>query len=237
MKAAPASRQDEVLADVSQLSLFEGLDDSALRHIAQNTEYRALEKEEIVIYKGERGAYLYFLLLGRLQVIDSTQEGRGIGIGFINAGDYFGELSVIDGLPRNATVVATSKAKLLALRRSVALELFHHQPIVVERLLKKLADTVRASAFQRVILATPSAAHRVCAMLDHLTTIAPGGLVVINNLPTQEQLAIMINTSRETVSRVMQSLIKQGVIERDFQRLIVRQQEELRRAANLWASE
>lgn len=201
-----------------------------------NTEHRVLEKEEVVIHKGERGAHLYFLLFGRLQVIDTTEEGREIGISFIKAGDYFGELSVIDGLPRNASVVATTKSKFLALRRSVALDLFHHQPIVVERVLKKLADTVRASAFQRVLLATPNAAHRVCAMLDHLTVVAPGGLHVINNLPTQQQLAIMINTSRETVSRVMKSLITRGVIERDYQRLIVRQRDELKLAGNIWQS-
>jgi CRP/FNR family cyclic AMP-dependent transcriptional regulator len=225
--------KDEVLNTVSRLSLFEGLDDQTLRHIALSAELRTLEKEEWVIHKGERGAHLYFLLIGRLQVIDSTEEGREIGISFLKPGDYFGELSVIDGLPRSASVVATSKSKLLALRRSVALDLFHNQPLVVERVLKKLANTVRHSAFLRVILAMPSVNQRVCAMLDHLTVIAPGGLPVINNVPTQQQLAIMINTSRETVSRSMKLLVDRGVIERDYQRLIVRRPEELRRASKL----
>jgi DNA-binding GntR family transcriptional regulator len=70
-------------------------------------------------------------------------------------------------------------------------------------------------------------------MLDHLTVIAPGGLPVINNVPTQQQLAIMINTSRETVSRSMKLLIDRGIIERDYQRLIVRRPEELQRASKL----
>ena len=231
--APSVNAKDEVLNTVSRLSLFEGLDDQTLRHIALSAELRTLEKEEWVIHKGERGAHLYFLLIGRLQVIDSTEEGREIGISFLKPGDYFGELSVIDGLPRSASVVATSKSKLLALRRSVALDLFHHQPLVVERVLKKLANTVRHSAFLRVILAMPSVNQRVCAMLDHLTVIAPGGLPVINNVPTQQQLAIMINTSRETVSRSMKLLIDRGIIERDYQRLIVRRPEELQRASKL----
>lgn len=233
MSPVPTPPQDEVLTTISRLSLFEGLDEYVLKQVAQSAEFKTLEKDEWVIHKGERGAHLYFLLMGRLQVIDATEEGREIGISFLKPGDYFGELSVIDGLPRNASVVATSKSKLIALRRAVALELFHHQPLVIERVLKKLANTVRHSAFLRVILAMPSVNQRVCAMLHHLIVIAPGGLPVINNLPTQQQLAIMINTSRETVSRSMKSLIDQGIIERDYQRLIVRRPEDLQRASAL----
>ena len=233
MSPAPVTASDEVLNAVSRLSLFEGLDDSTLRKIALSAEFKTLEKQDCVIHKGERGAHLYFLLMGRLQVIDSTEDGQEIGISFLKPGDYFGELSVIDGLPRNASVVATSKSKILALRRAVALDLFHHQPLVVERVLKKLANTVRHSAFQRIILAMPSVSRRVCAMLNHLTVIAPGGLSVINDVPTQQQLAIMINTSRETVSRSMKSLMERGIIERDYQRLIVRKPEELQLASQL----
>lgn len=224
---------DEVLSALSGLSLFEGLDEHVLRQAAQSAELRTLEREEWVIHKGERGAHLFFLLMGRLQVIDSTEEGREIGISFLKPGDYFGELSVIDGLPRNASVVATSKSRLLALRRSMALELFHNQPLVVERVLSRLANTVRESSFQRVILSMPTVSQRVCAMLSHLTVVAPGGLCVINNVPTQQQLAIMINTSRETVTRSMRVLVERGVIERDYQRLIVRRPDELRRGSGL----
>jgi CRP-like cAMP-binding protein len=227
------SGRDDVLSAVSGLSLFEGLDEHVLRQVAQSAEFRTLEREEWVIHKGERGAHLFFLLMGRLQVIDSTEEGREIGISFLKPGDYFGELSVIDGLPRNASVVATSKSRLLALRRSMALELFHNQPLVVERVLSRLANTVRESSFQRVILSMPTVSQRVCAMLSHLTVVAPGGLCVINNVPTQQQLAIMINTSRETVTRAMRVLVERGVIERDYQRLIVRRPDELRRGSGL----
>lgn len=233
MSPASVAASDDVLTAVGRLSLFEGLEEQILKKIALSAEFKTLAKQERVIHKGERGAHLYFLLMGRLQVIDSTEDGQEIGISFLKPGDYFGELSAIDGLPRNASVVATSKSKLLALRRGVALDLFHHQPLVVERVLKKLASTIRQSSFQRIILAMPSVNRRVCAMLNHLTVIAPGGVSVINDLPTQQQLAIMINTSRETVSRSMKSLIDRGIIERDYQRLIVRKPEELELACKL----
>lgn len=225
--------KDEVLNAFSGLSLFEGLDDHVLKQAALSAELRTLEREELAIQKGERGAHLFFLLAGRLQVIDATEDGREIGIRFLKPGDYFGELSVIDGLPRSASVVSTSKSRLLALRRPAALELFHNQPLVVERVLSRLANTVRESSFQRVILSMPTVSQRVCAMLDHLTALAPGGLTVISNVPTHQQIAIMINTSRETVTRTMRVLVERGVIERDYQRLIVRMPQELRRGSGL----
>ena len=233
MEIALISPHDEVFNIITNLSLFEGLDDQTLRQVASSAELRVIEKEEWAIHKGERGEHLYFLLKGRLQVIDTTEDGREIGISFLNPGDYFGELSVIDGQPRNASIVAMSQSNILALRRSVALELFHRQPLVIERVLKKLANTVRQTSFLRVILAMPSVHQRVCALLDHITVMAPGGLPVINNVPTQQQLAIMINSSRETVSRSMKSLIDRGIIQRDYQRLIVRLPEELHRASKL----
>jgi len=214
---------------VRRLSLFEGLSENAILRISQNVVLKSIKKQESVLNKGDRGFFLCFLLSGGLQVIDSTDDGKEIGIQFLRTGDYFGELSVIDGQLRSASVIATAHSKVLTLRHAIALDLFHNEPLVVERVLKKLAGTIRANAMQRVINANPSASQRVSAMLYNLTSVAPGGLSVINELPTQQQLAIMINTSRETVSRCMASLLERGIVERDYRRLIVRRPEELNR--------
>ena len=58
---------------------------------------------------------------------------------------------------------------------------------------------------------------------------APGGLVVINNMPTQKEIAIMVNTSRETVSRALHYLIQEKIVEKDLRRLIVRKPDKLRK--------
>ena len=80
MCPAFATTQDEVLTAVSRLSLFEGLDAHALRQFGLSAVVKTLEKKEWVIRKGESGAHLYFLLTGGLQVIDSSEDGREIGI-------------------------------------------------------------------------------------------------------------------------------------------------------------
>lgn len=73
----------------------------------------------------------------------------------------------------------------------------------------------------------PQASHRVIALLLVLSGSSHGGLVVIDVLPTHQELAIMANTSRETVSRTLSELMRQGLIEKDLRRLIIRHKERL----------
>ena len=69
-------------------------------------------------------------------------------------------------------------------------------------------------------------------LLNQFVKATPSGLVVIEKMPTQQEMAIMVNTSRETVSRALHTLLNKGVVEKDLRRLIVRQPLELRRMAS-----
>jgi len=173
-----------------------------------------------------------FLLTGRLQAVDLTEDGREVGLNFLSPGDYFGELSIIDNLPRSASVVACENSLIAGLPRAQALTLFYQTPLVAERLLKRMASSIRNSANYRTILSIPSAFQRVFALLNQFAKTAPGGLVVIEKMPTQQEIAIMVNTSRETVSRAIQILLLKGVVEKDMRRLIVRQPDLLNKAVH-----
>ena len=193
-------------------------------------QVRAVAKGGYVLHKGSAADHLLFLLSGRLQVVDLTEEGQEVGLTFLSAGEYFGELSVLDDMPRSASVVACEGSLVGFLPKAQALELIYHQPIVAERVLKRLAEKVRTASTYRTILSIPNAYQRVFALLNQFTKTAPGGLVVIEKMPTQQEIAITVNTSRETVSRAIQTLIQRGVVEKDLRRLIVRMPDALRNA-------
>ena len=91
-----------------------------------------------------------------------------------------------------------------------------------------MASSIRSAANYRTILSIPSAFQRVFALLNQFAKSAPGGLVVIEKMPTQQEIAIMVNTSRETVSRAISELIRLGVVEKDLRRLIIRKPDVLR---------
>ena len=221
-----------VTVHLDRIPLLAGVDQETLNTVASFLRISEFPRGGRVLDKGSTGEHLLFTLSGRLQVVDLTVDGKEIGLNFLGAGDYFGELSIIDGLPRSASVVACERSLVASLPRSQALHLIYHCPLVAERLLKRMAATVRMAANYRTILGMPSAPQRIFALLNQFSKVAPGGLVVIDNMPTQQEIAIMVNTSRETVSRALHILIQNGVVEKDLRRLIIRLPDRLRQAVS-----
>ena len=217
-----------VTVHLQNIPLLSGLDPAVLKQVEMSMHFRKVEKGDYVLHKGGGGDHLLFLLAGRLRVVDLTEDGREIGLSFLSPGDYFGELSIIDGLPRSASVIATEASLVALLPAAQAISLIYSHALVAERVMKRLAQKIRAASSHRSILGMPNAHQRVFALLSQLVQIAPGGLAVIENIPTQQEIAIMVNTSRETVSRALQVLIQSGVVEKDLRRLIVRQPEQLK---------
>lgn len=218
-----------LLHQLRQIPLLMGLSESALLSTAAHIQVQMIPKGQVVVRKGDKDAQMLFVLRGRLQAIDLSEAGREVGLNFLVAGNYFGELSVIDGLPRSATVVATENSLIAVLPRQEALSLIYDNVSVTENLLKKMAGSIRKASSYQGILAIPNAFHRVFALLHQMTCVAPGGLVVIDNIPTQQEIAIMVNTSRETVSRAVRFLIQECIVEKDLRRLIIRKPNDLKK--------
>lgn len=216
---------------LGKMPLLQGVDAATLRELAAATSWREVRKREPVLFKGSSGDHLLFLVEGRLQVLDVTESGREIGLNLLVEGDYFGELSIIDGEPRSASVVAMDNSTVALLPKAQAWELFRRNPLVAERILLGLARKLRNASVYQTILCLPNASQRVFALLQRLCKVAPGGLVVIDHPPKQQELAIMANTSRETVSRATKVLTESGIVQKDNRRLIVRDPKGLERLA------
>ena len=229
-QAAPAG--PVVTVHLQNIPLLKGVDQATLERLVPFLEFRNFARGGFVLHKGGSGDHLLFLLSGRLQAVDVSEEGREIGLSIIVPGDYFGDLAVIDGSPRSASVVASEASLVAFLPRVQALELIYNTPLVAERMLKRMAKKIRDASNYRAILGIPNAFQRVFALLNQFSKIAPGGLVVIEKMPTQQEIAIMVNTSRETVSRAIHALIQKGVVEKDMRRLIVRLPDALRDAVS-----
>lgn len=176
---------------------------------------RTFARREIMIRKGETGNVLGFLVEGRLQGVDFTVDGREVGLYFVEPNDYFGELSVIDGLPRPEFVIAVGRSRVVTLAREEARSLLVSTPAIAQLVAERLARRLRAVSAQRTLLGVPNPAQRVCAQLIQLSINLPTGQTVIIHAPTHQEIAIMINTSRETVTRVFQVLQARGILKRD----------------------
>lgn len=205
-----------------QQKLLAGLDTAILQEIAGLTHFQQFDRREYVIHKGSRSDSLVLLVSGRLQIIAPSEDGREVGLHFVEPGDYLGEIAVIDGGPRSASVVATTTSVVGMMPGQVARKLFTQHPIVAERILLRLCHTIRQSSHIRSVLGMARAFSRIYAVLHSSMRTWNDGLATVENLPSQQAIAITANVSRETVSRAMQALFANNIVEKDNRRLIVR---------------
>ena len=202
------------VAVMPQLPLLAGLPAVTLTHLAQHSVERNFAKREVVLQKGAEGGFLCFLLEGRLQGVDFTVDGREVGLYFVNPGDYFGDIAVIDGEPHPVYVTAVSRSRVVFVPRDLIRPILFAHAKLAEVLCTSLAQRLRQLSGQRRILGLVNPVQRVCAQLELLLVVATDG-VWVRNAPTHQELAIMINASRETVTRVFQLLQSRGVVERN----------------------
>ena len=186
----------------------------ALANLAAHSSAHAFSKREVVLSKENPSPSLMFLLEGRLQAIDFTLDGREVGLHFIEEGQYFGEISVLDGLPSPEVVIANKKSQVIMVpAREVRSHIFAN-PSAIEAITSGLTQRIRDQANQRQILGIISPLQRICALLQNLSKDGKNP-EIIANAPTHQEIAIMVNLTRETVTRAFQVLQSQGALARD----------------------
>lgn len=205
-----------------RFSLLEALPEERLQMLSERMQHRRLERGTTVMRRGDASSALYFVMDGRLKVVDHTPGGREIGLAWLGAGDWFGEMALIDEQPRAATVVTVTESVLLSLDGAAAREHLLADPSVVQHLLRYLAGMVRRDNHQRTLLSSGTAFERVCRFL---LSIAPPDSAcepwTIEPTLTQDAIASMTDTSRETVSRALALLRERGVVEKREQRIVI----------------
>lgn len=206
---------------LQEFSLLKCLAQERLIQLGEHMRVREYARRELVFSKNKPGEALYFLIEGRLQALDFTVDGREVGLYFINPGDYFGELAVIDGQLQSEYMIAVAKAKLASLPMQAARELIESERTVANGLLSRLASRLRSVAAQRTLLSLPTPGQRICAQILLLCSQATPAGLFIPNAPTHQEFAIMINTSRETVTRFFQILLSRNTLKRDGTSLVV----------------
>lgn len=202
-----------------------------LDHLALNAQQRWVSKREVVLQKDESSSGLSFLLEGRLQGLDFTSDGREVGLYFISPGDYFGEVALIDNEKQPEFVTALARSNVVTLPRDIVRPVLFGVPKIAEALCRRLASRLRQDTAHRRILGLPNPLQRVCAQLE-LMWEDQGVQSRVNHVPTHQELAIMVNSSRETVTRVFQLLQGRGVVERDGNALLVLQPDFIRQVAS-----
>ena len=199
---------------LQQFALMRLFSADDLASLAAHSSTHAFAKREMVLSKEKSSPSLMFLLDGRLQAIDFTLDGREVGLHFIEEGQYFGEISVLDGLPSPEMIIANKKSQVVMVPAREVRGLIFANPPAIEAMTSGLTERIRSQASLRQILGIISPLQRICALLQTLSKDGKNP-EVIANAPTHQEIAIMVNLTRETVTRAFQVLQSQGALARD----------------------
>jgi CRP-like cAMP-binding protein len=218
-----ATRVRELLRNVS---LFADLEPASAAALERLVAVKAYAPGAVVVGQDERGDALFVLVRGKVKVVLYGESGREIILSiFKTPGDFFGEMSLLDEEPRSASVVAVEPATLLVLsRRDFQAHVASH-PRTALRVLRELSRRLRRADEVIGNLALLDVYGRLVSQLRELAR-AEGEETedgrVIRDRPTQSELAAMIGTSRETVSRLLAELARRGLVVATGKRLLVR---------------
>lgn len=215
---------------IKQFPFFRGLPELELQTIAQNTQLGAAKQGQEILARGAVVSYLTFLVSGRIQSTETADDGRIIGITILVPGDIIGCLTLADGQPASNSLRTLEDSQLLLLPMGIARELLTTQPLISQRVLALLSQAVRNSIKERSMLSLPNAFHRIFVQLNSLVNNTTAQRQ-IHQVPRQQDIAAMVNTSRETVSRALQLLIKNGVLTKQGHQIHIQHSEALKKLA------
>ena len=201
--------------DLPSLSLLSGLDAATRAEFAADLQSILIQPGQIVVEQGDRSDDVYVVLSGRLLGLLLSAGGKEIAFAEIGPGQYFGELTALDGRERSITVSAATRSRLGVMRAVAFRGWMTREPRIAQNLAFELAERNRRLTERIFDLVVHDVDTRVRVLLSGLAQRAeqlkPGG--VLSPAPTHHAMATYVGANREAVSRVIARLAADGVIE------------------------
>lgn len=212
----------EYLQDVP---LFGGLGDDDLERLSTLLTERTYPRDAAVVSADDPGDALYVIGEGEVKVSLWGNNGREVILGSLTDGDFFGEMSLVDGENRSANVICTTESRILRLGRREFLRVLRSYPSIALNVMTELCVRLRRADEAIGNLALLDVFGRVARFLleksEDEGDEVPGGML-IKKMPTQQYIASRIGTSRETVSRALGEFQRRELIEQRGRGMLVR---------------
>ena len=214
-----------------EVPLFKDLAEDELQNIGKVTFTRRFPKNALILMAEEEGDTMFVISHGHVKVSLLGEDGSEVTLALLGPGQFFGEMSLLDGKPRSATVIATHDSELIMLRRADFLRLIESTPQIATKLLATLTERLRRADQQIENLALRNVAGRIAATLIQLAEEQGKETdegIVIAARPTHQELGNMAGTTRETVSRVLKRFERDNYIASRGRDLILLREQDLK---------
>ncbi len=197
---------------IRRVPLFSMLTAEQGQAVADSVVKRRFRRGELVVEQGKHANALFILLSGRARVLTSDARGREVILALLQAGDYVGEMSLIDNEPHSATVRTEVQTDMLVLAGPDFARCLPDSSTLSYSIMRGLVKRLRNADRQIESLALLDVYGRVARTLLEMAEDDKGRKIIRHKVSRQD-MAKVVGASREMVSRVMKDLEERGAIE------------------------
>jgi len=212
------------LEALRRVSIFSDLQEAAAVQILGRFQIRGFKKDGLIVSQDDPGDALFVLMEGRVKVVLYGENGREIILKLLNPGDFFGEMSILDGERRSANVLAMEQTTVCVLSRDDFIEHLRDNPDTAFNILGIMSRRLRHADQLIGNLTLLDVYARLAQVLIDLANEEKDERASghwIQKRPTHQDLANMIGTSRETVSRALGEFQRRGLLQIEGKSLIL----------------
>ncbi|MFZ5891851.1 MAG: Crp/Fnr family transcriptional regulator [Myxococcota bacterium] len=216
----------------AQIPLFAALEPAECRLIASLIRVQRFAQRSTVVWEGDTGGALYFILTGYLKALSRGADGNEVLLSVMGPGEVFGELSVLDGQPRSASVVALEPSELAVVERAPLLSLVQKSPALALGLIDVLTQRLRNLSKRCENISSLDIPARLAEVLVNLAERhgqRRGNDVTIPVRLSQQDLGNMVGATRESVNKQLRGWTQEGIVRQEEGRVVIGDLAALRR--------
>ena len=214
---------DKVKDTLGGIEFFKDLPDRDLGSLANACRWRRYQAGQQIVGHQDASTDVYFVTAGKVHAVIYSLAGKEVSFREIEAGSTFGEIAAIDGGPRSATIVALTDALVASMPGDAFRKVLARHPEVSSKVMEQLAGLVRKLServFEFSVLAVKNRIHAEL-LRRALRSGVDGNKAVISPAPTHSEIASRLSTHREAVTREINKLARDGLIERSSGKLVI----------------
>ncbi len=191
---------------LDKVEIFDGLSKAELDALAETCISRSYPKNTVIIHENDNADSLYVIQSGKVKVYCSDKAGKEYIMNTMEAGEYFGELALLDDDNRSASVRTMEKSHFCIIYKEDFNRILNLHPNIALTLIRNLTRRVRKLTKDIKSLALQDVYGRVTNVLTTLSETRPDGSVIVAEKLTQQDIADRVGASREMVARILKDL-------------------------------
>lgn len=217
---------------LKNVPLFSDFSEEELDKLLAISKEKTYPKDSIIFQRDEIGNFFFLICSGKVKVILETEEGKEGILSILYPKEFFGEMSLLDGEPRSASIVALEDTSVLLINRDDFLNLLYKHPEIALKILKTLSLRLRKANRQIETLMFLDAPGRIARTLIDIAEEKGKKTeegICIDLEFTRQELGNLIGVSRETTIRVLRSFEEDGILSIERNHIIIRDIEKLKK--------